>query len=237
MSISARGTLKRTYTFCGQDLDSVDSSPYLGIKFSNKFSWNDQCQAAANKARQTLGVIRRNLWCCNEEVKTTAYKALVRPILEYASIAWDPSTQTNINTLNRVQKQAARFCKKDYSRREGAMTKILQELEWLPLETRRKISRLTMFYKIIKGLVAIPTDKHLTKSTRKTRGHNLKYNQITYKKESFGCTFFPRTVKDWNKLPASCAESCTLELFKTNIANHFSYKTSKSQCLPPSHAV
>ncbi len=143
MSISTRGTSKHTYNFCGKDLESVDSNPYLGIEISNNFSWNNQTQISAKKARQVLGVIRRNLWFCNEEVKTTAYKALVRPIMEYASAAWDPHTKVNSDTLNRVQKQAARFCKKDYSRREGAMTQILQELEWLPLETRRQILRLT----------------------------------------------------------------------------------------------
>ena len=83
-------------------------------------------------------------------------------MLEYAATAWDLYNQTNIDTLNRVQKQAVRFCKRDYSHREGSMTRILQELEWLPLETRRKTSRLRMFYKVVNGLVAIPADKFLS---------------------------------------------------------------------------
>ena len=33
---------------------------------------------------------KRNLSSCPQDVKETAYKGLVRPILEYASPVWDP---------------------------------------------------------------------------------------------------------------------------------------------------
>ena len=41
------------------------------------------------------------------------------PLLEYASTAWDSSNQTNNIRLERVQRQAARFCKNNYKREEG----------------------------------------------------------------------------------------------------------------------
>ena len=125
--------------------------------------------------------------------------------------------------------------KKDYSRKKGTMTRLLKDLEWLPLETRRKISRLTMLYKIINNLVAIPAEEFITKAKKKTRGHNQKYTQISFKKDYYGYTFFPRTIKEWNSLPSYCVESCSLKLFKLNLANHFGYKSSNSKCLPPSH--
>jgi hypothetical protein len=114
-----------------------------------------------------------------EEVKTTAYATLVRPLLEYAAPAWDSNIQTNADRLNRIQKQAARFCKNEYGREEGTMMKIFKELNWKPLETRRKIQRTTMVYKIQQGLVAIDLDNHLRYQTRQgTRGHNKKFMQL-----------------------------------------------------------
>ena len=46
--------------------------------------------SCTSKANNTLGILRRNLNPCTAAVKDRAYKALVRPHLEYASAAWRP---------------------------------------------------------------------------------------------------------------------------------------------------
>ena len=74
-------------------------------------------------------------------------------------------------------------------------------IECLPLET--------MLYKIIYNLVAIPAEEFITKAKKKTRGHNQKYTQISFKKDYYGYTFFPRTIKEWNSLPSHCVDSCS----------------------------
>ena len=43
------------------------------------------------------------------KLKETAYKTLVRPILEYACSVWDPQSKKNIGILENVQHKAARF--------------------------------------------------------------------------------------------------------------------------------
>jgi hypothetical protein len=59
----------------------------------------------------------------------------------------DPTTQTPIQTLENVQRIAARFVINDYtSRTPGCMTSMLTSLEWQILEQRRRISRLVMMY-------------------------------------------------------------------------------------------
>ena len=134
------------YTFCGQTLTSVDSHCYLGIHLSNTLNWTAQTKAASTKAQQTLGVIRRKFNKCSTDIKAVAYQyiSLVRPTLEYASAAWDPHSQNNIKTLEIIQRQAARFCtNSNYSREPGSVTKLLQELGWETLQTRRKSKRIT----------------------------------------------------------------------------------------------
>ena len=166
--------------------------------------------------------MKRNLWGCTEEVKTAAYTTLIRPLLEYAAPAWDSTNQTNAYRLNRVQRQAARFCKNEYSREEGTVTKILQDLDWKPLETRRKIQRATMLFKIKEGLVDIDPKDHLQHQTRqRTRGHQHKYRQIRYNTRRYGDTFFPATIPEWNSLPSQIAEAPSLDNFKGGIRKHF----------------
>jgi len=45
----------------------------------------------------------------NNNTKCLAYTALVRPILEYEAVCWDPYREGQVGALNRVQKRAAKF--------------------------------------------------------------------------------------------------------------------------------
>ena len=66
------------------------------------------------KASRSLNFVRQNCYYCTPEIKAIAFVSLVRPILEYASSAWDPYTVRDVNSLEMVQRRAARFVKHDY---------------------------------------------------------------------------------------------------------------------------
>ena len=57
-----------------------------------------------------------------------------------------------------MQKRAARFVARNYSRETGSMTGILEEeLKWKTLQKRRKDNRLILLYKSLKGRARIHT--------------------------------------------------------------------------------
>jgi hypothetical protein len=62
-----------------------------------------------NKANRTIGFLKRNLNIGSTTVKQSAYKALVRPLVECASPVWDPYHRTEIDRIEMVQRRAARY--------------------------------------------------------------------------------------------------------------------------------
>ena len=134
-----------------------------------------------------------------------------------ASAAWDPHSQNNIKTLERIQRQAARFCKNNYSREPGSVTKLLQELGWETLKTRRKAKGITTLYKMEHNIIDIPLDQHIKHNTRCSRKHNSQFLQIRHSPNTFGHRFFPPTAKEWNALPSNIISSKSVESFQKNL--------------------
>ena len=58
-----------------------------------------------------------------------AYTTGVRPLLEFASPAWDPYQANHIKKIEAVQRRAARFVKSDYDNC-SSVNNILVELGW-----------------------------------------------------------------------------------------------------------
>ena len=58
----------------------------------------------------------------------------VRPNLEHGTVAWNPYTHNNIDTLEKIQRSAARFTLNDH-RRKTSVTGLINKLCWGKLKT------------------------------------------------------------------------------------------------------
>ena len=93
--------------------------------------WNRHIADITGRADKLLGLLRlrRKLSTCDRRVKEAAYLGLVRPLIEYASQAWDPFTDNLSNEIERMKRRAARFITSDYQNCElGSVTKFLKNL-------------------------------------------------------------------------------------------------------------
>ena len=146
------------YALNGDILKQVEGNPYLGTILSKDMKWHKHISNVTKKASSTLGFLRRNLRTCPIECRQTAYISLVRSIMEYGVTVWKPFLKKNINCLEHVQHQAARFITKDYkSREKGCVTKMLNDLDIPSLQIRRKEARLTTMYNVVNELLpALP---------------------------------------------------------------------------------
>jgi hypothetical protein len=73
------------------------------------------------------------------------------------------------------------------------------------------------------NLVNIPLDNYISFTTRATRSaHTLKINQHQTRTDTMKYSFFPRTIPEWSRLPASIAEAPDLVSFKQGLTTlHF----------------
>ena len=130
-------------------LQRVTSTAYLGVRISEDLKWDPHISGITKKANSTLGFIRRNLRRCPPACQSTAYLALVRPLLEYGAAVWDPYLKKDIDLMEHTQRHAARFITGDYrSTTPGSVTRLLKKTKLQPLQERRQQLRLTLLYKL-----------------------------------------------------------------------------------------
>ena len=197
------------YTLSGEVLSQVLSSPYLGVTISNDLNFNTHIAKTTSKASRTLGFLTRTLRACPPRLRELAYFSMCRSTLEYAAVVWDPKPNSQAaNSLERIQRRAARFVKGDF-RRRSSVTNILQKLEWEPLNTRRQNQRLVTLHQTISDKIA--TDVTI-KHGRRGRLLGLRCSTDKYKN-----SFLPRTISDFNSLNQQSREAETTEAFKASL--------------------
>ena len=143
------------YWLSDKSLSAVDHHKHLSVWLESSLSWDYHKNYICAKAYKVLGLIRRTFGPNNSEGVSTAYKTLVRPILEYGCQVWNPYLVTHIKSIESIQRRATRvICgsEKEYQERLGV-------LKWPSLELRRKFPCLVQMYKIIFGLCDI--DPHM----------------------------------------------------------------------------
>ncbi len=205
--------LEFTYSIRGQDLDTVQHIKYLGVTLSDNLSWKRHIHNITGKASRTLGFLKRNLPINSTSIKETACKALVRPQVEYAAAVWDPGYKDDIRILEQVQKRAARWVLHRYHR-TSSVTDMTDQLGWRSLINRRSDARLTMFYKILHGMVAISPLQYMQPVKRVTRHtHSLACIRLPARCAYYAHTFFPRTIIQWNALPGDVALAPSVDSF------------------------
>jgi hypothetical protein len=207
------------YQLHGQNLQTTTEINYLGVTLANDLRWNVHVSNVANKASKTLGFIRRNLKIGSIKTKEKAYNAIVRPTLEYACQVWDPHTMEDKYTLEKVQRRAARWVVNRH-RQTSSVQEMYEQLHWTPLEERRRQARLATYYKLHHGEISIESSHTppLYSHDYKTRNsHDKQYFHATCIRNYRKYSFFPRTVGEWNQLPAEAISSASLESFKSRI--------------------
>ena len=208
------------YGFEGNILPSVLKVNDLGLLIDENLHFTTHIAAVAAKARGRCGVFLKSFISRDRDLMLKFYLVYVRPILEYASVVWNPTSVGDINVLESVQRG---FTNKipgctflPYSRR-------LEILGINSLQHRRSVSDLVCLYSIIVGDLDLSLAPFLLfNSPSVTRGHNLKIVPPLLKRAYSKQNFLSRTVPLWNTLPLSALQARSRASFRKFISNYLS---------------
>ncbi|KAL8593065.1 hypothetical protein ACOMHN_017991 [Nucella lapillus] len=207
------------YSLHGQTLEKVRKAKYLGVEIAHDLDWKSHVVATAAKANRTSAFTYRNLKGCATGVQTHCYKALARPLLEYASPVWSPHTAEQIAALEAVQRRAARRILGDY-RRTTSASGLVKQLGLDTLQSRRQTDRACLMFKVVRNYVDISIPVELIQKSKdgmQTRGHREKMMQTQPSVDTYKYSFFPASIILWNALPTPFLTAQLVPSFRSSL--------------------
>ena len=213
-----RNNLRSEYVMGGQVLEETGEERDIGVTVSANLKPAAQCMKAAGTASVVLGQIARAFSYRDKNTFLRLYKQYVRPHLEFASQAWSPWLQKDIEVLEKVQQRAVRMI----GGLSGATyEERLAELGLQSLEARRCEADMMMVYKVLTGKVRIDSEKWFELAApaaqRSTRAaaDPLRLRKPRARLDVREHFFTVRVVDRWNELPLEIRAAKTVAWFRT----------------------
>ena len=189
---------RRVFCINGMNLETVEQFPDLGVLMDPKLRFNLHINSILSKAYRTLGFIKR--WAKefrDPYITKLLFTSLVRPILEYASIVWNPSYLCDINRIESVQKQFLLFCLRHLG--WGSDVRLppyesrLKLIRLPTMQIRRKMLNTTFIINLLTGRIDCPpllnkiqikiNVNTFTRTTRQSYHHSLL--NVQYHRQNF----------------------------------------------------
>ena len=100
---------KTEYAMNGSIIPANSVGKDLGVWISADLKWAYHCKQRVVTAKKTVHLIRRSLKYFNAQTYILLYKALVIPLVEFATPAWCPYMIKDIQLVESVQRLATRL--------------------------------------------------------------------------------------------------------------------------------
>ena len=110
-------------------------------------SWSNHISQVIKKAKRLLGLIYRQFYKSSSRTLLSLYVTLVRPILEYGSVIWDPSSPSVSSSLEAVQHFALKLASKSWSSSYSSLLSFFN----ISLSHRRARSKVIHIFKLKQG--------------------------------------------------------------------------------------
>jgi hypothetical protein len=204
------------YSLFGTRLPCVDEASDLGILMSSTLSFSPHCAKIASRADRMIHVVRRSIKNLTKMSLLSIHRAVVRPLVEYATVVYCPYYVGDINRIEGVQRRMTKLLPEI---RELSYHERLAFLNLQTLAQRRERSDLITVWKIVHGRLDLEiTDLFELPADGRTRGHSCKLDTKDIPRKICRRHFFPfRIVRLWNSLPETIVQQRTVSGFKRSL--------------------
>ena len=200
-------------------LEYTNEEKDLGVIIDNSLLFEQQSEAAINKANRNLGSIRRSFKYIERDVMLNLYKSLVRPHLEYGNTVWSPKLKRTVKSLEAVQRRATKMVP------QLAHLPYIERLRQLKLPTlvyRRHRGDLIQVYKILSRKYDLDDGAFFQNPVdTRTTGHSHKVFKQRANSSTCRNFFSCRVTELWNELPDAIGTAPNTDIFKERLDKYW----------------
>ena len=210
-----------------------DSHKHLGLTFSKDLHFHDHINELTKKINRALSPLYPIAKCTPRHILAQIYTTYIQPYFDYSDVVYDGHiTTTDSLRLQRLQNRAARLVTGAHFR--TSTDRLRRDLGWDPLDARRRIHKLTLYYKLRNTQSNHPS--YITSIIPQTRQHDTdrilrnadSQSQPQNRLTSFQRSFVPATTKLWNQLPLHIRKAKSLSEFKRALKDNAGVQAAPS---------
>ena len=199
-------------------LKETQNEKDLGVVIDNKLCFKDHIAQVTSKANRMVGLIRRSFDYLTERTFVLLFKSMVRPLLEYGNIIWQPMLKGLESDIEDVQRRATKTLShlkdKPYPER-------LRILKLPSLEHRRRRGSMIETFKFMHGHYNTEKPHFNLAKTNQLRGNSLKLQKVSVKSRIRANFISNRVINDWNSLPENVVNAPSVNAFKARLDKHW----------------
>lgn len=133
----------------GSLLASVMNVKLLGLEIDEELTFSEHITTVCKKVAQRIGLLKKIMNCLPLKQTLLYYNALIRPVINYASVLWTNCDKESLGrVLNLQQRTAGVFLK---ALPLVSSVPLFNRLKWLPFYKDALISNCIIAYKRLQG--------------------------------------------------------------------------------------
>ena len=211
----------------GEKLKQVSTHKQLGVIFNDKMTFDNHIRENCTKAMKRVTILKRLNTSLPRTSKLVVYTAFIRPILEFGWQLYDNSTQEQLDTLERVQREALLLVTGAY--KKTSHVSLLKEVGLPLLSKRRNMQKILFMFKFSQNDLPVYLNREIPDMVDSVSEYNLRNKTNIHmpksKKNYFLKSFIPSSIKIWNDSNADIRQSANLTSLKDKLLSVYGNKS------------
>ena len=138
----------------GSLLTNVMNVKLLGLEIDEELSFSEHITTVCKKVSQRIGLLKKIMNYLPLKQRLLYYNALIRPVINYASVPWTNCDKESLGRVLKLRKRAARVIL-NASPHLAPSVPLFNRLKWLPFYKDVLISKCINAYKRLQGDVPV----------------------------------------------------------------------------------